>query len=85
MSNIHDTAELVADRESFIAFTSKLSADWKGNLESWKNRDLGAYLEALASWVEDMDGYYQNQGLPMPENINWRVFADILMAARVYE
>jgi hypothetical protein len=85
MSNIHNTAKLVHNRESFVAFASKLSADWKNDSESWENRDLGAYLEAVAAWVEDMDGYYLNQGLPVPEHVNWKVLADILMAARVYE
>lgn len=52
---------------------------------SWKNNDLSSYLEAISSWIEDMDGFYENMGKSLPENINWSVFADILMAARIYE
>lgn len=52
---------------------------------SWKNNDLTSYLEAIASWIEDMDGFYENMGKSLPEKINWSVFADILMAARIYE
>jgi hypothetical protein len=32
-----------------------------------------------------MDGYYQNQKRETPRNVNWKVFADALMAARIYE
>ena len=85
MNDIHDFAELVADRESFIFFVSRLSVDWKENPEDWSNCTLGSYLGAMASWVEDMDGYYENLGLPIPDNVNWRLFADFLMGARVYE
>ena len=39
----------------------------------------------MASWVEDMDGFYTNQGLPTPKDPNWMVFADVLMGGKVYE
>jgi hypothetical protein len=32
-----------------------------------------------------MEGYYQNNKMPIPENINWKVFANILVAAKMYE
>lgn len=53
--------------------------------EEWTNRDLREYLLSMASWIEDMDGYYLNQGRPVPENMNWNVLRDILMAAKMYE
>jgi hypothetical protein len=42
-------------------------------------------LEALAAWVEDMDGYYLNQGKAVPEKPDWKHVADMLMAAKLYE
>jgi len=42
-------------------------------------------LEAVTSWTEDMDGYYQNNGIEIPQNINWKAFANILIAAKIYE
>jgi len=39
----------------------------------------------MAAWVEDMDGFYTNQGLPVPEKPDWKVFADILMGGKIYE
>ncbi|HCQ4574635.1 TPA: hypothetical protein OKV73_002373 [Escherichia albertii] len=72
-------------REDFIQFLEFLSSNARNNLDEWGNKDLSSYLESMASWIEDMDGYYLNQKLPVPENINWAFIADILMAARVYE
>ena len=34
--------------------------------EEWENRDLPSYLEAIAAWVDDMDGYYRNLGEDSP-------------------
>jgi hypothetical protein len=42
-------------------------------------------LEGIAIWTEDMDGYYHNNNKPIPENIEWKVFANILIAAKMYE
>jgi len=39
----------------------------------------------MQSWIEDMDGYYENMNMKLPEKIEWNVFANVLMAARVYE
>jgi hypothetical protein len=39
----------------------------------------------MASWMEDMDGFYENMNKPCPDNTSWSVLADILMAARIYE
>ena len=48
-------------------------------------RDLPAFLEAMAAWVEDMEGYYQNRGEELPDQPRWRTLGEILLAARVYE
>jgi len=85
MTVLVSAAKAVSDRESFVGFLAKLSADLKSAPETWENGDLSAYLSALASWIEDMDGYYQNMGLERPKDVQWNVFADALMAARVYE
>ena len=85
MKELITAAKSVRDRDSFAAFLSKLSTDLRTDPGTWENRDLGAYLEALASWIEDMDGYYLNQGRDIPQDVQWNVFADALMAARIYE
>ncbi|WP_459623926.1 DUF7660 family protein [Burkholderia sp. 3C] len=53
-----------------------------------ENDSIGAYLDGMASRVEDMDGCYENMGISKSvklESMNWRVLADILIAARMYE
>lgn len=75
----------VKTKEDFIQLLSSLAQDVKYNPKDWENRDLPSFLEAMASWIEDMDGFYSNQHKPIPTNISWEVFADIMLAARIYE
>jgi len=78
----------IKSRSEFVFFLNSLVIDFKANKESWSNKTLEDFLEALESWADDMDGYYENMGLSDNLNldaVNWRVFADLLMAARVYE
>lgn len=85
MLDLHQTAKNVADRESFVRFVELMAADLKKNPNEWENRDLESFLQAMASWIEDMDGYYQNQQIEMPKNINWHFMSSVLMAAKIYE
>jgi len=39
----------------------------------------------MSRWIEDMDGWYANQGKSVPEEPDWQTFAHILGAATVYE
>ncbi|MCP5504357.1 MAG: hypothetical protein H7A41_04305 [Chlamydiales bacterium] len=75
----------IRTREDFVSFLKNLRKDYLDNVSSWENRDIDTFLEAIASWVEDMDGFYINQGLPVPKKPDWKVFADILMGGKVYE
>ena len=43
------------------------------------------YLESVASWTEDMEGYYSNIGKEIPKNINWDFIATLLYAGSIYE
>ena len=58
----------IKTKKDFSSFVLELSHDFYNNPESWENKDLGTYLAALAGWVDDMEGYYLNQGLPVPRN-----------------
>lgn len=75
----------IRSREDFVGFVKALSKDLRDNPASWENANLERYLEALGAWVEDMDGYYTNQGKPVPQQPDWKVAADMLMAAKMYE
>jgi len=81
----YSEVQKIQTREDFISFLRSLKKDYLENLKSWENKDIGAFLEAMASWMEDMDGFYINQRLPVPKNPDWKVFADILMGGKLYE
>ena len=75
----------VNSKDGLVKFIAALAKDFKDNPDEWENKNISSYLEAIVSWIEDMDGYYKNTNQPLPKDTNWKVFADILMAARVYE
>jgi hypothetical protein len=72
-------------REDFVQFARGLAEQFRLRPEEWENRDPASYLEAMAAWVEDMDGYYQNRGETVPSQPTWNTLRDILEAAKVYE
>ncbi len=85
MKDINLDIETIETKQDFIKFLEILLEDFTHNGKTWTNDNLQSYLEAVASWTEDMDGYYQNVKMEFPENVNWKVFAHILRAARIYE
>lgn len=76
----------VTDRQSFIKFIDLLRQDFVDNPESWENKKLDNFLEALSSYATDIQGYYDNtkQNVNADEP-NWQTFADIFKGATLYE
>ncbi len=89
--------ELVKDEDTFVQFISALGADWKSEqlqerqhassafgpgAQGWKNRDMGAFLEAAALWAQAAN--HRIWGYTKSEN-PWRRAADILIAGKYYE
>src|SRR5687767_12998015 len=85
MNELEESIKNVNSREDFIRFSDALMNDLKTNPDQWENKTLPYYLSAIQRWTEDMDGYYINKNIPIPENIYWKTFADILMGATMYE
>lgn len=56
--NIGQKLEEVRTKEEFIRFMALLKKDKLKHANEWENTDIPSYLEAVASWAEDMDGYY---------------------------
>lgn len=67
----------IQTKEDFLSFLRFLKKDYLENAQSWENREISTFLAAVTSWVEDMDGFYTNQELPVPEGPDWKIFADI--------
>jgi hypothetical protein len=81
-----DMGEAAISRIDFVRFLNALKRDFDENGDQWENSSLGDFLDALAAWSEDCPKYYRNMGLQVdPDQPQWRVFADMLLAAKVYE
>ena len=80
-----DMVEQIRDHADLAAFSHALLKDLKEKPEEWENRDLASFLEALGAWVEDMNGYYQSKHGAIPLQPSWKMLAQILLAAKVYE
>jgi hypothetical protein len=80
-----DQHRSIESRADFVAFVRALRQDLLESPQTWENDTLDRFLGGLSAWVEDMDGYYVNQGKPVPRQIDWKVLADIMMGAKIYE
>ena len=78
---IEERARKITTRAELAEFLAALHADFKAGTR-WENDDLGTFLEALAGWTADCDGYYARAGEPPSP---WQTFAEALLAARIYE
>ncbi|MFC6590880.1 hypothetical protein ACFP81_01740 [Deinococcus lacus] len=77
--------EQVKAREDLAEFVHQLCHQLQQSPDSWEHRTLPEYLEAMASWTKDMDGWYLNRGETVPEQPTWTTLAQILSAATMYE
>lgn len=73
---ILDTTKVV-DRASFIALVVELRQDLKHNSLAWEADDLESYLEALQGVATD--------ARDLDESNPWRLAAELLVAASIYE
>jgi len=85
MKELHEQVSEIETRADLVAFIEALRAELNANPKKWENLTLESFLGALASWTEDMDGYYQNQGREVPRTPAWKTFGEMLAAASVYE
>ncbi|MEV6193384.1 hypothetical protein AB0M19_13410 [Streptomyces sp. NPDC051920] len=77
--------EKVDSREDLAAFVRSIQRSHAEDGSSWENPDLSSFLEALAAWIDDADGWYSNTGHELPASGDWRFFARALRAATIYE
>jgi hypothetical protein len=75
----------VTDRQTFTKFLYLLRKDFLDNPESWENKTLPDFLEALSAYPEDIQGYYDNTKLDISaDKPYWSTFADIFKGAKIY-
>ncbi|RUO80214.1 hypothetical protein CWI84_06155 [Idiomarina tyrosinivorans] len=66
-------------------FIMSLVHDLKKNKAQWENDDLSSFLEAMSAWVDDMDGLYGERKNLTVDGEYWKLFAEMLFAAKYYE
>jgi hypothetical protein len=73
-------------RADLVNFVYALQDDLEQNPEAWDNKDLHEFLGALARFLSDAHGYYRNARLAVDADVaSWRLLADSLQAATVYD
>lgn len=77
--------ENIDTQKQLAEFVRALRRDLQSHPGQWANTSLEGYLEGLAAWIEDMDGYYSNAKLPTPTHPTWKNVAEMLTAAKYYE
>jgi heme oxygenase len=81
-----ESGQAVASKANFVAFAKALVQNLQDHPEEWENASLPEFLHGLLGFVENMEDYYNNIDVKVDlQNPGWRVLADILLAARVYE
>jgi hypothetical protein len=85
--NLLSSTADIPDRAAFARFIIALAENLRDKPEDWVRTDLEEYLRAMAFWlVNGLDAFNQNirkQSTPDPPN--WRLFADIMSAARIID
>lgn len=83
--DLYDKINNIKSKEELIDFLDFLSKDRSKNKEEWQNNTLEDYLAAIGSWIEDMESYYENMNLLIPDNENWSFIATLLYVRKIYK
>jgi hypothetical protein len=90
---LHEICDRVNSKETFLQFVEALLADWHASRKEeranpsspysaaargWENIEIGAFLEAMSAWSQDMGDRLESQP-------SWQTFANMLMAGKIYE
>ncbi len=83
--DISNILSSVNSKEEFMNFLNELRYDNEQRGEEWENKDINAFLEGVCSWVGDMEGYFRNMNMEIPENIDWKFIATLFYVGKIYE
>jgi len=86
MTNPGDDMDDINSREDLVEFIYGLLNELEQHPGAWANNDLSSFLHGLAGFLRDAGGYYRNFKRNVDANVpSWRLMADSLQAASVYE
>lgn len=82
-----DHAEKLSSRNEFVEFIDELMQNLKEHPDEWENQSVELFLAGLRGFAANSEGYYVNIGETTVDvdTPTWRGFADMLLAAKVYE
>ena len=83
--HVSELIERISTREDFVRFLHKLEEDCNVHMDEWENKDISSYLKSVSSWVEDMDGYYENMNRKPPKDVDWKLLATLFYVGKIYE
>jgi hypothetical protein len=75
----------VATADDLAGVIHAMVNDLRKHKDDWANTSLDAFLDALATSVEDIEQRYAARGEAVPDQPSWRLFAELLVAASGYE
>lgn len=76
----------IKTKEDFSYYINSLLEDFEENGDNWENNTVESFLRGIIAYTRDIDGYYKNMGFDTSTEIpTWRIFAQILKGASVYE
>jgi hypothetical protein len=82
---IDERIQTIASKEDLADFVAALLVDLNTNPDDWENPTLERFLSAMERWIRSMDNYYVNTGQTPPAVPQWKTFADVLYASKIYE
>ena len=80
--DITDLAENLKNKEDFIFFLQELKKNFLTHQDEWENTQLERYLEAMEAFLNSSAEKSLNKIDFTP---SWSLFAQIMLAASVYE
>ncbi|MGS2765217.1 DUF7660 family protein [Sinomicrobium sp. M5D2P9] len=84
--DVHEISEKIETKKDFEEFLKFLKLDFETNKAEWENATLKDFLESLQAYTEDVEGYFNNMNIPFDEKKpTWKIFAQLLLGAKVYE
>lgn len=77
----------IPDKRTFARFLIALADDLRDHPDDWERTSLEEYLRVMAGYLmHGLDAFNANiRNAATPDSPNWRLFADIMSAARVVE
>ena len=70
--------------QDVLAVLTHLRTNLESDPDCWENPTLPRFLEAMSAWLSTFPQVYINLDEPVPD-ADWKLLADCLRAARIYE